>query len=49
MIIDKKEIEEMLKNELNIGKLIQNENKDQNTDNKDINEKLFDIKKEASA
>jgi len=39
MMVDKKEIEEMLKNELNIGNLLNDENKDKNLDNKDKNEK----------
>ena len=39
MMVDKKEIEEMLKNELNIGNLLQNEDKAKNLDNKDKNEK----------
>ena len=38
MMVDKKEIEEMLKNELNIGNLLQNEDKAKNLDNKDKNE-----------
>ena len=39
MMVDKKEIEEMLKNELNIGNLLQNEDKAKNLDNKEKNEK----------
>ena len=38
-MVDKKEIEEMLKNELNIGNLLKDENKDKNLDNKDKSEK----------